>query len=83
MTEQEQIWETEFEDWANDYPGNPLDKMYMKNAWMAAKRAQKPVELPKSTVLTLALGDTVPLLVESEVIEALKESGIPYTVKGE
>ena len=41
------------------------------------------IELPEHKVLTLALGDTVPLLVKSEVIEVLQSAGIKYKVKGE
>lgn len=44
--QQVEAWTEQFENWAYDYPGSPLDKKYLMQAWIAAKRNQPVIELP-------------------------------------
>ena len=67
--------------WPNQYKVYHVQCAW--EAWCEAKRNMPIIELPEHKVLTLALGDTVPLLVKSEVIEVLQSAGIKYKVKGE
>jgi hypothetical protein len=51
MTNEQQqieVWTEQFENWAYDYPGSPLDKKYLLQAWIAAKRTMPVIEMPNN-----------------------------------
>lgn len=74
-----EVWKKEYFDLTGDISGYGAKW----SGFLLAKRSQPVVELPDSLVLTLALGDTVPLLIKSEVIEVLQSASIPFKVRGE
>ena len=90
MTEQEQIekafneFTSKYDLYGNEWQDMGCDELF-KAGWLAAKRSQKPVELPNSRNIFF---DTVSqesgfISAIEYVSEILEESGITYTVKGE
>jgi len=74
--DQQQVeeWSEQFESWAYDYPGSPLDKKYLLQAWIAAKRNQPVIELQK---IELVSDQYDPV----DVFEAITAAGYSYKVK--
>lgn len=83
MTEQEQIevWTEQFENWAYDYPGSPLDKKYLLQTWLAAKRAMPVIELPKPEVCFA--NPPFAFVILDGLIDAITAAGYQYKIKGE
>jgi len=83
MTNDQQQAEDEFHKFWDEQCDKGYKDAYevARNAWFEAKRKQPVIELPKSIVLTLALGDTVPLLTKDDVIDSITAAGYSYKAK--
>ena len=74
-----EVWTEQFENWAYDYPGSPLDKKYLLQAWIAAKRSQPSVVLPKPEVCFGKKPFAYVLL--DSLCDNLTAAGIQYTIE--
>ena len=73
-----EVWIEQFESWAYDYPGDALSKEYLKQAWIAAKRSQPIVVLPKPEVCFGNKPFAYVLL--DPLCDNLTAAGIKYTI---
>lgn len=71
-----EVWKKQFEEWAYDYPGDDLSKKYLEQAWLAAKRSQPSVVLPKPLICYHTDGQVD----EVYSIQQLTAAGIKYTI---
>lgn len=90
-----EVWQKEFinlmtesgcVDYFLEFNEKEFKFLHVNDKWqgfLMAKQSQPVVELPDHIILTLVLGDTVPLLTKSDVIEVLQSAGIPFKVRGE
>ena len=70
------VWKKQFEEWAYDYLGDALSKKYLEHAWIAAKRSQQIVVLPKPLICYNKNGQVD----EVYTIDQLTAAGIKYTI---